>query len=382
MDSTFFFPLLLFTFAFLAIAFFVYSMHLKGKVDAFEDEEYTNKIKYDNKQMEVDRLNEKLNDYLSEIKILKNENSHLTRKLEIQQAEHIISPNTTSSTIELMNDHKEKTNSYNGVSRYKMKKFISNHRTSNFASSIPKDSELDSMDIVNLYMYYTLLNNALGDDKDTTPTITTNADSSEPNTVIDYKENEPSFIDKAVDTVNDITSPITTPVMGVVNEAFDVRDKMIDTTFGTLNEINNAKNEAIMNAVTPVIDKAEEIKDSVIEGASKSVEQIKNDILELNHSVDDIESMYGSESSSTYEDYSSSKSESSDNDYSSSSSSYSSSDSSSSYSDSSSDYSSSSSSSSYSSYDSDSSWSSSSSSWDSGSSSSSSCDSGSCGGDW
>ena len=379
MDSTFFFPLLLFTFAFLAIAFFVYSMHLKGKVDAFEDEEYTNKIKYDNKQMEVDRLNRALNDYLSEIKILKNENSHLTRKLEIQQAEHIISPNTTSSTIELMNDHKEKTNSYNGVSRYKMKKFISSHRTSNFASSIPKDSELDSMDIVNLYMYYTLLNNALGDDKDTTPTITTNADSSEPNTVIDYKENEPSFIDKAVDTVNDITSPITTPVMGVVNEAFDVRDKMIDTTFGTLNEINNAKNEAIMNAVTPVIDKAEEIKDSVIEGASKSVEQIKNDILELNHSVDDIESMYGSESSSTYEDYSSSKSDSSDDDYSSSSSSYSSSDSSSSYSDSSSDYSSSSSSSSYSSYDSDSSWSSSSSSWDSGSSS---YDSGSCGGDW
>ena len=382
MDSTFFFPLLLFTFAFLAIVFFVYSMHLKGKVDAFEDEEYTNKIKYGNKQMEVDRLNRALNDYLSEIKILKNENSHLTRKLEIQQAEHIISPNTTSSTIELMNDHKEKTNSYNGVSRYKMKKFISNHRTSNFASSIPKDSELDSMDIVNLYMYYTLLNNALGDDKDTTPTITTNADSSEPNTVIDYKENEPSFIDKAVDTVNDITSPITTPVMGVVNEAFDVRDKMIDTTFGTLNEINNAKNEAIMNAVTPVIDKAEEITDSILEGASKSVEQIKDDILELNHSVDDIESMYGSESSSTYEDYSSSKSDSSDDDYSSSSSSYSSSDSSSSYSDSSSDYSSSSSSSSYSSYDSDSSWSSSSSSWDSGSSSSSSCDSGSCGGDW
>lgn len=379
MDSTFFFPLLLFTFAFLAISFFVYSMHLKGKVDAFEDEEYTNRIKYDNKQMEVDRLNRALNDYLSEIKILKNENSHLTRKLEIQQAEHIISPNTTSSTIELMNDNKEKTNSYNGVSRYKMKKFISNHRTSNFASSIPKDSELDSMDIVNLYMYYTLLNNAIGDDKDTTPTITTNADSSEPNTVIDYKENEPSFIDKTIDTVNDITSPITTPVMGIVNEAFDVRDKMIDTTFGTLNEINNAKNEAIMNAVTPVIDKAEEIKDSVIEGASKSVEQIKNDILELNHSVDDIESMYGSESSSTYEDYSSSKSDSSDDDYSSSSSSYSSSDSSSSYSDSSSDYSSSSSSSSYSSYDSDSSWSSSSSSWDSGSSS---YDSGSSGGDW
>ena len=373
MDSTFFFPLLLFTFAFLAIAFFVYSMHLKGKVDAFEDEEYTNKIKYDNKQMEVDRLNEKLNDYLSEIRILKNENSHLTRKLEIQQAEHIISPNTTSNTLELMNDHKEKTNSYNGVSRYKMKKFISSHRTSNFASSIPKDSELDNLDIVNLYMYYTLLNNALNDDneRDTTPTITTNADSSEPDTVIDYKENEPSFIDKAVDTVNDITSPITTPVMGVVNEAFDVRDKMIDTTFGTLNEINNAKNEAIMNAVTPVIDKAEEITDSILEGASKSVEQIKDDILELNHSVDDIESMYGSESSSTYEDYSSSKSESSD-DYSSSSSSYSSSDSSS-------DYSSSSSSSSYSSYDSDSSWSSSSSSWDSGSSS---CDSGSCGGDW
>ena len=374
MDSTFFFPLLLFTFAFLAIAFFVYSMHLKGKVDAFEDEEYTNKIKYDNKQMEVDRLNRALNDYLSEIKILKNENSHLTRKLEIQQAEHIISPNTTSNTIELMNENKEKTNSYNGVSRYKMKKFISNHRTSNFASSIPKDSELDSMDIVNLYMYYTLLNNALGDDKDTTPTITTNADSSEPNTVIDYKENEPSFIDKTIDTVNDITSPITTPVMGVVNEAFDVRDKMIDTTFGTLNEINNAKNEAIMNAVTPVVDKAEEITDSILEGASKSVEQIKDDILELNHSVDDIESMYGSESSSTYEDYASSKSDSSDDDYSSSSSS--------SYSDSSSDYSSSSSSSSYSSYDSGSSWSSSSSSWDSGSSSSSSYDSGSCGGDW
>jgi hypothetical protein len=161
--------------------------------------------------------------------------------------------------------------------------------------------------------------------------------------------------------------------MGVVNEAFDMRDKMIDTTFGTLNEINNAKNEAIMNAVTPVVDKAEEITDSILEGASKSVEQIKDDILELNHSVDDIESMYGNESSSTYEDYTSSKSESSD-DYSSSSSS--------SYSDSSSDYSSSSSSSSYSSYDSDSSWSSSSSSWDSGSSSSSSYDSGSCGGDW
>lgn len=362
------------------IVFFFLYLKTKADKEAFEysynvarDEINIRDIRISELRREVTKCQEDYSKAKAKIK-------KLNRKLENMNAEHIISSSTTDSIDSSNKTQYSNSDTYNGVSRYKMKKFINDHRTSKFASSMPSNSELDSLDIMSLYMYYTLLDNVLSDDNNKDSSNTTSSDTSnttdypineESETETTNSESEPSIIDKAAETINDITSPITTPVMGVVNEAFETRDKMIDTTFGTLNEINNAKNEAIMNAVSPVIDKAAEIRDSVIDGVSNTVEKIKEEAVELNHSVDNIEEISSdSESKSTYEDYSSSSS-SSDNDDSYSSSS------SSSYwdSDSSSDYSSSSSSSSY---DSDSSWSSSS-SWDSGSSS---FDSGSSGGDW
>jgi len=372
------------------IVFFFLYLKTKADKEAFEysynvarDEINIRDIRISELRREVTKCQEDYSKAKAKIK-------KLNRKLENMNAEHIISSSTTDSIDSSNKTQYSNSDTYNGVSRYKMKKFINDHRTSKFASSMPSNSELDSLDIMSLYMYYTLLDNVLSDDNNKDSSNTTDTTdypiNEESETETTNSESEPSIIDKAVDTINDITSPITTPVMGVVNEAFETRDKMIDTTFGTLNEINNAKNEAIMNAASPVIDKAAEIRDSVIDGVSNTVEKIKEEAVELNHSVDNIEEISSdSESKSTYEDYESNSSSSSSDssDYSSSSSSsdnddsYSSS-SSSSYWDSdssSSDYSSSSSSSSY---DSDSSWSSSS-SWDSGSSS---FDSGSSGGDW